>query len=515
MYLGFSISNSVTQKEWEKVYEQTLFLADKLNLADWDKFYYKGVRSYAYCKIKEQTEEEFGKEHHFWVTCGEYNYMTDGDYFRLDKEINIKKYNESAGPAILGYMDSYTDESSNHFENQTRKRGFRICGGAYFFRLLAILCFMESKLKEKIFIYGKIDIHRCEKAVKLANSFLKEPIELPARCDCNRLYEIVKTLEITEVEKVYLMEKAYLGEIDLKYKKFIENKFDEKVIKQFWQNRFKECTVGDYEFTKVLESYLSYGFDFKDLFSYITFTNEKEEYLHFLELIINIEKNKSDFSKYFGLTRDPKDNSVRGFSLEFRRSLFGQEAAKDFTCHTFDEYVNELSKYFGEQIDVRSFLKEKIKDEDEESLILRIKKYCNEDNYDLFEGEENYDILFSIDLITYKTGDKIAPYLLEEIKTVLKSNKKRLADKEFKEIEKKETTEQIYELIDRNNHFPVRNIDWIHAIDYFNSHSDALKRYYPLFRIKFEFLSSNENIAKALFINDEFYEFCMKLWICC
>ena len=133
----------------------------------------------------------------------------------------------------------------------------------------------------------------------------------------------------------------------------------------------------------------------------------------------------------------------------------------------------------------------------------------------MFEGEENYDILFSIDLITYKTGDKIAPYLLEEIKTVLKSNKKRLADKEFKEIEKKETTEQIYELIDRNNHFPVRNIDWIHAIDYFNSHSDALKRYYPLFRIKFEFLSSNENIAKALFINDEFYEFCMKLWICC
>ena len=510
MYLGYSISNSVTQKEWEKVYEETLFLADKLNLADWDKFYYKGVRSYAFCKVKERTEEEFGEEHHFWLACGEYIYMSDGDYFRLEKEINKKKYNKSAGPAILGYMDSNTNESSNHLENQTQKRSYRSWGGAYLIRLLAILCFMESKLREKIFIYGSINKHRCETAVKLANKFLKEPIGLPACCDYNRLYEIVKTLEIPEVEKVYLMEKAYIGDINLKYKTFIEEKFDKNVIKQFWKKRFKDCAVDDYDFKKVLESYLSYGFDFRDLFSYVTFTNEKEEYLQFLELIIQIENNKNDCFKYFGLTRNPKDNLVRGFSLEFRRSLFGQEAVGNSTCYTFDEYVKELSKYFGEHIDIRSFLKEIIKDEDEDSLISRIKKYCNEDNYYLFEGEEKYDIIASYELINYKTGDKIAPYLLEEIKTVLKSNKERLADKEFKEIEKKESTEQIYELIDIYHHFPVREIDWHHAIDYFNSHSDALKRYYPLFRMNFDFLSPNEDIAKALFINDEFYEFCME-----
>ena len=111
----------------------------------------------------------------------------------------------------------------------------------------------------------------------------------------------------------------------------------------------------------------------------------------------------------------------------------------------------------------------------------------------------------------YKTGDKIAPYLLKDIKAAVKLNKKRLADKEFKEIETKETTEQIYELIDLQHQFPVRDIDWFHAIDYFNSHSDALKRYYPLFRMKLELFSSNEGIAKALFINDEFFEFCVGL----
>ena len=97
---------------------------------------------------------------------------------------------------------------------------------------------------------------------------------------------------------------------------------------------------------------------------------------------------------------------------------------------------------------------------------------------------------------------------MKEIKTAVKSNRKRLADKEFKEIQEKEPTEQIYELIDIYSHFPVRDIDWHHAIDYFNSHSDALKRYYPLFRMKFDYFLSDRSIAKALFINDDFYEFC-------
>jgi hypothetical protein len=508
MYLGFSISYSVTQEEWEKVYEESLFLAQQLNLADWERFYYKGVRSYAYCKVKEQTDKRFSKQEHFWLTCGEYDHITNGDYFRMKKELNIYKYNEKAGPGIIIAIDSNKNSMSDQFEDQVRSHGLTILDYAYFIRLLAILCFMESKLKEKIYIYGNITKRSCEVAVKFANQYLKKKIELPAQCDCNRLYEIVKKLEIPDYKKIHLMEKAYAGEIDLKYKKFIEEKIDKKAIKESWKNRFKDHVVGDYEFEKILKSYLSYGFDFKDLFSYVKFTNEKEEYLKFLELIIEIENNKSDWSKFLGLTRDPKDNKVRGFSLEFRHSLFGSNTSDFFACHTFDEYVNELSKYFGEQIDVKSFLKEKIKDEDEDSLILRVKKHCNEDNYDLFEGEEKFDIIFANELIHYKPGDKIAPYLMKEIKAAVKSNRKRLADKEFKEIQEKEPTEQIYELIDIYSHFPVRDIDWHHAIDYFNSHSDALKRYYPLFRMNFDYFLSDRNIAKALFINDDFYEFC-------
>jgi len=510
MMLCYSISNSVTQKEWEKVYKKTLFLADKLNLAGWTKFFYKGIYSHAYCKVKEQTETEFGKVSHFWLACGEYKYIGYGKNFRLDKEINLRKYNENAGPAILGELHSLTNISSRDYDNQIDTRYYEIWRGTYFMRLLAILCFMENELHEKIFISGDIDRKSCEYAVKIVNNNLNKPIELPARCDLNKLYEIVKTIDIPEEEKLRLIKNAYLGEASWKFSKFINEKFNKKIIQQFWKNEFKDYAIGSYEFKKVLSDYLSNGFAFNEIFSCITFTNTKEECLKFLKLIIDIENNMNKISKFIGLTRNPKDNTVRGLSIDFRYSLFKSGNNINLGNCTFDDYVSELSKYFGDQVDVKSFLKDKIKDEDDDSLELRLKKYCAEENYYIFKGEEKYDITLSRDLMYYRKGNKIAPYLMNGIQEAVKSNKKRLSDNEFKELRKKEPTVQIYELIDINNSFPVRDIDWFHAIDYFNSHSDALKRYYPLFHMKFNYTFS-EDLAKALFINDEFYEFYKKL----
>ena len=66
---------------------------------------------------------------------------------------------------------------------------------------------MESRLKEKIYIRGEVDKKDCETAVKIVNKYLKEPIGLPARCDFNRLYEIVKKTGISDTDKIFLMEK--------------------------------------------------------------------------------------------------------------------------------------------------------------------------------------------------------------------------------------------------------------------------------------------------------------------
>ena len=510
-YLHFSISKSVSQEEWTKVYEETLVLADKIALADWGKFYYNGVRSNAYCKVKEQTKEDFGKVKHFWQACGDYNYMSTGEYFRLEREID--NYNENAVPAILGQLYLFPDIRSKIYENQINTTDLRISGKTYFIRLLAILCFIESKLKEKIFISGDFDRHDCKTAVKIINNHLNEQIELPARCDFNRLYNIVKKTDISDEEKIYLMEKTYMGNINLNYKNHIEEKFGKEILNNFWKYRFTDCIIGSYGFQKALEAYFSYGLGFKDLFKYIQLNNTKEDCIKLLKSIIEEENNRNRYTRNVGISRDPENNIVHGFSYGFQHSLFGPEPIETFLFKKFtiDDYVNELSKYLDNQIDIRNFLLENIKEEDEVSFDTRLREYCHRDTYVMFEGEENYDIVFPQDLIYYKTGDTIAPYLLDNIQSAIKNSKNRLSDKKFKEISEKETTEQIYELTDIYHQFPVRDIDWIHAIDYFNTHSDALERYYPLFYMIIELFSQTEYIATALFINDEFYRFCKEI----
>ncbi len=510
MTLFFSISNSVTQEDWEKVYEETLFLADKLDLADWGKFFYKGVRHYAYCKVKERTEVEFGEKKLFWQSCSEYYNISGRNYFRLNRVLN-NKYNENAGPAILRCIDSYTNLNSECLKNQTNYDYCEIWGGNYYIKVLAILCLLEGRLKEKVFIYGEVGKEDFEAAVRIANRYLKEPIEVSARCDYKRMYEIVKTIDIPDEEKLNLMENAYLGEIDLNYKTFIESKFDKTAIKRFWENKFKDFDVKDDESKDAIKSYLAHGFDFKDLFTYIPLARTKEECLKLLELTIETAHSNCYFNE-LELTRDPKDDRVRYLPPEFIRSLFGADSKITIGNYTFEDLVNELSKYFGEQIDVRNFLKGKIKDEDEEAHISSLKEVSAKNDDSCYSKEERKcDIFRYGQIIHYKTGDTISSFYLSEIKKVVKANKEKLDDEELKEIEKKEPLEQIYDLIDMNSHFSVRDIDWRHAIDYFSTHSDAIKRYYPLFRMKPEFFSAEEDIAKALFLNDEFFDFCKGL----
>lgn len=512
--LSFSISNSVTQEEWEKVYEKTLFLAEKLNLADWNKFYYRGIRAEAFCTVKEQKEKEYGEVNYYWKSNSEYNLMLPGAMFRLRRKLKYYKFNKDSGPAILNSMDFYlTGNHSDRFSDQTTSMLYiENIGGAYHVRLLAILCFIESKLKEKIFIGGDIDFSECKDAVELANKFLDEPInELPARCDYRRLYEIIQKLDISDNDKIYLMERTYLGEIDINYKNFIEQKFGKTVIKKFWKNRFSGCNdINDSNFEFKIHKYFTYGFSFKDLLSYIPFSIEKESLSKFLEIVLSTYTTDSRISRIVGITRNPKDNIIRGIPKVFYNSLYGKDVNILNECPTLDNLVNGLTKYFDDEITIRKILKEHITDEAEDQFITRVKKSLEEDDYYSTQSKQ-YDIFISYYLLEYRTGDKLSPYLMKEIKTTLSKCKKSLDDEEFKELEKKDITEQIYELIDLKPYFPVRDIDWRHAIDYFHTHSDALKRYYPLFCLSFEYFSATPHIAKALFINDEFYEFCKSL----
>lgn len=506
----FTISDSITQKEWEEVYEKTLILADKLGLADWDRFYYKGIRHYAYCKVKEHSNKDFEKIERYWKACTDYKYLRTSEYFRLSRELPENHYDKDAGPAILNMTHYFSPKYKSTPKREPLFHETETLAKIVQDLFLAILCFMESRLKEKIFIYGDISYRDCKIAVDMVNKYLEEPIELPARCNIERLYEIVHTLNIPDEEKLHLMENAYLGGINLKYKKFIEQHFDKKTIAEFWTNRFKDYDVNDLGFEEKLTMYFTYGFDFKDLFSYINLKDTKKEYTKFFDLVIEAGKHKDSFRE-LGLVRNPENNKVRGFDEEFYSSLFGADSEiKNGNCK-FDDLVTEFNKYFGTKIDVRKILKEKIMVEDDKSFFSRVKKKCDKDKK-YYEEEEKYDICYPFLLMHYQKGDTMSPYIHESIKEVLSCVDDALVSEEFKLLERKETAEQIYDLMDMRPHFPVRDIDWHHAIDYFHTHSDAIRRYYPIFKMKGDaYFSPVPDIARALFMNDEFFEYCKNL----
>lgn len=66
----------------------------------------------------------------------------------------------------------------------------------YHFYLLAVACMLEHELPGKVAIYGDITRGQCKKAVEIASDLLGEQIELPDRCDLQRLHDRVKKMPL-------------------------------------------------------------------------------------------------------------------------------------------------------------------------------------------------------------------------------------------------------------------------------------------------------------------------------
>lgn len=62
IFIHLNISKSVTKKEWEKVYNETLFLIDKLPLAEKITKNIHGIDTICLVRTKERTENMAGLE---------------------------------------------------------------------------------------------------------------------------------------------------------------------------------------------------------------------------------------------------------------------------------------------------------------------------------------------------------------------------------------------------------------------------------------------------------------------
>lgn len=113
---------------------------------------------------------------------------------------------------MLGLLPTYLnyDGEDAQFGQIYNVWGNKTQGEPYHIYLLAIVCLIESRLGNKAFVYGDITRAQCKRAVEFANIHLKEPIDIPARCDKERFWKRVSDLPFSEKEQFEIFERFFL-----------------------------------------------------------------------------------------------------------------------------------------------------------------------------------------------------------------------------------------------------------------------------------------------------------------
>ena len=224
IFIHMSISMSVTKKEWEKVYEETLQLVNAFPFAQRRLVKCKGIETVCLVPTVER-EETYGwnneEKRIGWIAEGDYKTMRTAEDFALFRGmIREDKFDASAGDAMLQLLPICL---SYDWNDQKFKRNYSVWGGKtqrepYHMYLLAIACLIEARLGNKAFVYGDITKEQCIEAVELANKHLKTSIEIPDRCDRKRFCKRVSKLPISPTEQETIFKELCLDFEDVKYR---------------------------------------------------------------------------------------------------------------------------------------------------------------------------------------------------------------------------------------------------------------------------------------------------------
>ena len=188
-----SISRTITQDEWEKVYEETLSLACDLDLCSVEDIDFHGFTAKCFARPKEIKENYFGPVQ-YWKADGLYSERVGVAPVKFFRKLDDGECGQPKGSAFLGY--AYDDESLS----------FSILGHQlevphYISSILALAFLIEARLPDKAFVYGDFDYPLAVEAVEKINKHLKNKIGLPIICRPEALMALIKETDCSEKEK--------------------------------------------------------------------------------------------------------------------------------------------------------------------------------------------------------------------------------------------------------------------------------------------------------------------------
>lgn len=217
IFIHLCISKSVTQEQWEQVYEETLRLVKEFPLAEKRKVTVYGMDTYFMVPTREREETYYcpeKKTFRMWTTIGDLDTLHTAEEYSLIRElVDESSYEPDAGDALLGALPAYIsyEWDDDRFQHVYEMWGGKTQGEPYHIYLLAIAALIEARLGRKAFIYGDITRGQLKRAVELANQHLDVPIDVPDRCDMERFLKRVNELPLPDEEKSLVFGRLYLG----------------------------------------------------------------------------------------------------------------------------------------------------------------------------------------------------------------------------------------------------------------------------------------------------------------
>ena len=536
--ISLAISKSVTKEEWWQVYEESLKMVKAFPFAEKRKINLDGID--VFCLVKsEEREEAYGWNNDIqigWETVGDYNYLhTAEDYYLPRNLVEEKEYLEQCEDALYGVLPAYLNYSweDERFDITYGLWGAKTQGEPYHMYLLAVACMIESRLGNKAFIYGDITKGQCVKAVEMANEILENPINIPARCDAERLLERVNTLPITDKEKIKVFETFFLGNKDAEFGRMFRKTFEEGTLNEYWKDRFGYYNVTQVGFQKVFRNYLLWGFDFDLICDFVKFEDNegKTLYEEFVKKVMDAklhikEKDCSD-------PLDIDQNESRPYSVD---TLFAQFLFSGLKNRKIDRYIPiediraSLLKQLGDKCDVNGIIDEYLEKESAQKEI-DLSKVSSQEEYsesveqdssevfkqyinmkkDILQTEmETFDISEYEDLMFYVSGDSIHPGIMRNLGSYYAFYASIINEDHYQSLMNKESIKRCEFLVKQNRRILIRDKDWKKIFDDIKNNEDSFSRYYPMVRVGVN-SDGVAQIVKGIVLNDELYKICPDL----
>jgi hypothetical protein len=442
--LSINVAKSVTQEEWQSVYEETLCLAEKFELADIGTFKWKeGIEAICLVRTKEREIDYWDDIELGWGAVSDYNSLEDSDWYGLKRNlVKPEEFNPEALDPMAVYIlhEPWPYISDSNYENPYNSYsmwGGKISGSETYEALFAIAFLIEDRLREKAFVYEDVDIRFCKEAIERANQYLEKPIQMPIRCDANRLAKRIHKLPIDMNQKISGFINLYLREEGREFGAILREHFSEESLNDYWRAVFNP----DNNFNGSIKDQLE---------------NYERWYSSFFNLENLLDLKNADVKRQY-----------ESFMIDYCKKVYS-------AISSFNEKDRQI---------IAAAFKE-------------------------FEAAPRYQYNFYKlpYLLEYKNGESIDPNIFTKIKKIFWEYLDLNHSKQFERYMRFSAVSKCKYLAKHANYLLLlRDIDWEKIFTDIEKNPESFRRYFPMTRLTSSTYESR-SIIRAIVLNDDFYE---------